>query len=85
MGEGKGLFIVRDDCPNVAPTLPALQRNPKNFDDVDPNSESQIYERLGYSRSAKRLICGGRSQNSPSVPGWRTNGTRYSRGVISDN
>jgi hypothetical protein len=52
--EGKGLFIVRDDCPNTARTLPVLQRNPKNLDDVDPNSESHIYDAIRYALQADR-------------------------------
>lgn len=52
--EGKGLFIVRDDCPDTARTLPVLQRNPKNLDDVDPNSEPHIYDAIRYALQADR-------------------------------
>lgn len=53
-GEGKGLFIVRDDCPNATCTLPLLQRSPKSLDDVDPNSESHIYHAIRYALQTDR-------------------------------
>ena len=52
--EGKGLFIVRDQCPNTARTLPILSRNPKNLDDVDPASESHILDAIRYALAADR-------------------------------
>jgi hypothetical protein len=52
--EGKGLFIVKDTCPNTARTLPVLTRNPKNLDDVDPNSESHIFDAIKYALAADR-------------------------------
>ena len=52
--EGKGVFIVRDHCPNTARTLPILSRNPKNLDDVDPNSESHIWDAQRYALAADR-------------------------------
>ncbi len=54
MREGKGLFIVRDNCQNTARTLPTLQRNPKNTDDVDPASESHIWDAIRYALAADR-------------------------------
>lgn len=33
-------------------TLPVLQRNPKNLDDVDPNSEAHIYDAIRYALQA---------------------------------
>jgi hypothetical protein len=52
--EGKGLFIVRDHAPNTARTLPLLTRNPKNLDDVDPASESHIFDAIKYALAADR-------------------------------
>jgi hypothetical protein len=52
--EGKGLFIVKDNCPNTARTLPILSRNPKNMDDVDPASESHIFDAIKYALAADR-------------------------------
>jgi len=52
--EGKGLFIVRDHVPNTARTLPVLTRNPKNLDDVDPASESHIFDAIKYALAADR-------------------------------
>ncbi len=52
--EGKGLFIVRDHAPNTARTLPILSRNPKNMDDVDPASESHIFDAIKYALAADR-------------------------------
>jgi hypothetical protein len=52
--EGKGVFIVRDHCPNTARTLPILSRNPKNLDDVDPASESHIWDAQRYALAADR-------------------------------
>jgi hypothetical protein len=54
MREGKGLFIIRDNCPNTVRTLPTLQRNPKNLDDVDPASESHIWDSIRYALQADR-------------------------------
>jgi hypothetical protein len=54
MREGKGLFICRDNCPNTVRTLPTLQRNPKNMDDVDPASESHIWDAIRYALAADR-------------------------------
>ncbi len=52
--EGKGLFIVGDQAPNTARTLPVLSRNPKNMDDVDPASESHIFDAIKYALAADR-------------------------------
>jgi hypothetical protein len=52
--EGKGLFIVKDNCPNTARTLPVLSRNPKKPDDVDPACESHIYDAIRYALAADR-------------------------------
>jgi hypothetical protein len=54
MREGKGLFIVKEQCPNTARTLPILSRNPKNMDDVDPASESHIFDAIKYALAADR-------------------------------
>lgn len=54
MREGKGLFIVKDQCPNVARTLPILSRDPKRIDDVDPACESHIYDTIRYALAADR-------------------------------
>ncbi len=48
MREGKGLFIVRDRCPQCERTLPVLSRDPKRIDDVDPACESHIWDALRY-------------------------------------
>jgi hypothetical protein len=52
--EGKGLFIVKENCPNTARTLPVLSRNPKKPDDVDPACESHIYDAIRYALAADR-------------------------------
>jgi hypothetical protein len=52
--EGKGLFIVRDHCPQTVRTLPVLSRNPKKPDDVDPACESHIYDAIRYALAADR-------------------------------
>ena len=52
--EGKGLFIVKEHCPNTARTLPILSRNPKKPDDVDPACESHIYDAIRYALAADR-------------------------------
>jgi hypothetical protein len=52
--EGKGLFIVKDQCPNAARTLPVLSRNPKNSSDVDPACESHIFDGIKYALAADR-------------------------------
>jgi hypothetical protein len=52
--EGKGLFIVKEHCPNTARTLPVLSRNPKKPDDVDPACESHIYDAIRYALAADR-------------------------------
>ncbi|MGO9684115.1 MAG: hypothetical protein ACLPTZ_16300 [Beijerinckiaceae bacterium] len=52
--EGKGLFIVKDNCPNAARTLPILPRNPKNMDDVDSNAEDHCFDSARYALMADR-------------------------------
>ena len=52
--EAPGVFIVKDDCPNTARTLPTLPRNPKNLDDINPDSESHIYDAIRYALQADR-------------------------------
>ena len=52
--EAPGVFIVKDDCPNTARTLPTLPRNPKNLDDINPDSESHIYDAIRYALEADR-------------------------------
>lgn len=65
--EGKGLFIVKDQCPNAARTLPVLSRNPKNADDVDPACESHIFDAIKYALAADRAphVRFGRRQFGP--------------------
>ena len=52
--EAPGIFIVKDDCPNTARTLPTLPRNPKNLDDINPDSELHIYDAIRYALQADR-------------------------------
>ena len=52
--ERPGLFIVKDECPQAARTLPVLPRNPKHLDDVNPDSESHIYDAIRYALQADR-------------------------------
>jgi hypothetical protein len=48
------VFIVRDDCPNVARTLPMLQRAKNNLDDVDSSGEDHCYDAARYALQADR-------------------------------
>jgi hypothetical protein len=52
--EAPGLFIVRDECPQAARTLPVLPRSKKNLDDVDDASEAHIYDACRYALQADR-------------------------------
>ncbi|MGB8114718.1 MAG: hypothetical protein WCF22_13140 [Candidatus Sulfotelmatobacter sp.] len=52
--EGAGVFIVRDECPQAARTLPVLPRSKKNLDDVDDASEAHIYDACRYALQADR-------------------------------
>lgn len=38
----------------LATSASSLQRNAKNLDDVDPNSESHIYDAIRYALQADR-------------------------------
>jgi len=53
--EAHGMFIVREDCPNVARTLPILPRSPKNLDDVDSTAEDHCYDAARYMLQADRV------------------------------
>ncbi len=46
--EGKGIFIIKELCPNTVRTLPVLTRDPKRPDDVDPSCESHIWDAIRY-------------------------------------
>lgn len=52
--EGKGMFVVKDDCPNFVRTIPVLPRSPKNPEDIDSNSEDHIYDSCRYMLQADR-------------------------------
>ena len=52
--EGKGMFIVKDDCPNVVRTLPILQRAKNNLDDVDSAGEDHAFDAARYALMADR-------------------------------
>jgi hypothetical protein len=52
--EGKGMFIVRDDAPNLARTLPILQRAKNNMDDVESSSEDHAFDAARYALMADR-------------------------------
>jgi hypothetical protein len=54
MREAPGVFIVRDDCPNVARTLPILQRAKNNLDDVDSSGEDHAFDAARYALMADR-------------------------------
>ena len=52
--EAPGLFIVKEDAPNTARTLPILPRDPKNLDDVDTRSEDHCFDAIKYLIQADR-------------------------------
>jgi hypothetical protein len=52
--EAPGVFIVKDDCPNVARTLPILQRAKNNLDDVDSSGEDHAFDAARYALMADR-------------------------------
>lgn len=45
--EGKGLFIT-DDCLQFKRTVPTIQRDKKNLDDIDTSAEDHICDETGY-------------------------------------
>lgn len=52
--EGPGLFIVKEECPHTARTLPILQRSTKNPDDVASDGEDHAYDAIRYALQADR-------------------------------
>lgn len=48
------MFIVWDDCPHAARTLPILQRSKTNLDDVDSAGEDHIFDGIRYMLQADR-------------------------------
>jgi hypothetical protein len=52
--EGKGLFVVKEDCPQFVRTIPVLPRSKKNPDDVEEHCENHIYDAARYALMADR-------------------------------
>ena len=52
--EHKGMFVVRDDCPQFVRTIPVLPRSKKNPDDVEEHAENHIYDAARYALMADR-------------------------------
>jgi hypothetical protein len=52
--EKRGLFVVKEDCPNFVRTIPVLPRSPKNPDDVDSEGEDHIFDAVKYMLQADR-------------------------------
>jgi hypothetical protein len=48
------MFIVKDDCPNLARTFPILQWAKNNLDDVDSSGEDHAFDAARYALMADR-------------------------------
>lgn len=47
--EGPGLFVVKDHCPNFCRTIPVLQRDKRNPDDVATDGEDHVFDACRYA------------------------------------
>jgi hypothetical protein len=47
--EAKGLFVVKEHCPQFVRTIPVLPRDEKNPDTVDTNTEDHIFDACAYA------------------------------------